>query len=211
MPQGRRAVPDMRPCSECPHGPAPHSGCPEECPDGFAPEAVSNAPMGNVCPACKGSGKRARMSFVDSSKDVISTCDVCRGSGMFDEEKCSCSYHLLASKCLACGEPRSWYCKSPCKCGRTPATVHPMSGRDVKADKCHYRVEGPGRDYDTTEFCEAHNNEATEFASEWLFEVFDGADIGETVNVSMRICKGPAVNGCCECRTGDYANNSKED
>ena len=54
----------------------------------------------------------------------------------------------------------------------------------------HYEVEGPGRDYDYVLFCETHNNEAVEFAAEWLGEAFDGADVGQTVSVSMRVVKG---------------------
>ena len=67
----------------------------------------------------------------------------------------------------------------------------------------HYEVEGPCRDYDSALFCEEHNNEATDFAGAWLAEVFDNAEVGESVSVSMRVVKGLIdIEDCCvECES----------
>lgn len=62
----------------------------------------------------------------------------------------------------------------------------------------HYEVDGPGRDYDYALFCEEHNNEATDFAAEWLAERFDMAEVGEEVSVQMRVVEG-LIDPDCYC------------
>lgn len=54
----------------------------------------------------------------------------------------------------------------------------------------YYEVNGPKRDYDVAFFCEDHNNEAVEFASEWLGEAFDSAEVDEEVSVQMKAVEG---------------------
>ena len=49
----------------------------------------------------------------------------------------------------------------------------------------HYEVHGPGRDYDYSVFCDECNNEACDFAGAWLFDVFDGLEVGETAKVEV--------------------------
>lgn len=58
----------------------------------------------------------------------------------------------------------------------------------------HYEVEGPFRDYNYTPFCSDCNTAAQECAAEWLAEVFDGLDIGESVSVTMKVVAGDLPN-----------------
>ena len=62
----------------------------------------------------------------------------------------------------------------------------------------HFEVEGPCRDYDITTFCEDHDQEALEYASEWLKDVFDSCEVGEERSITVRVCAGK-VDRCYEC------------
>lgn len=70
----------------------------------------------------------------------------------------------------------------------------------------HYVVEGPCRDYDYSTFCEDCNNDAADFASEWLAEVFDALDVGEETSVTMRVVEGALVDEEC---AGDSCKRAK--
>jgi len=56
----------------------------------------------------------------------------------------------------------------------------------------HFIVEGPGRDYDYSTFCEECNTDAIECANEWMAECFDALDVGEDVSVTMKVVDGAA-------------------
>jgi hypothetical protein len=55
----------------------------------------------------------------------------------------------------------------------------------------HFEVEGPRRDYDRTTFCCKAFDEAVDFATEWMAELADGQDVGESDSVTFRTVAGP--------------------
>lgn len=65
-------------------------------------------------------------------------------------------------------------------------------------DTFHFEVEGSRRDYDFSTFCENHQSEAMDFANEWLLELVDGTDVGDTVDIKVHVRKG-AAERCYAC------------
>ena len=66
-------------------------------------------------------------------------------------------------------------------------------------DTHHFEVHGPGRDYDYSTFCSTCHTDALECAKEWMAEVFDDLEPGESCKVEVLCVEGDLADCEGEC------------